>query len=64
VSRTILSVDDSASMRQMVALTLEGAGYTVLAACDGEDALQKLAGGRGPTSSSPTSTCPASTASA
>ncbi len=48
MSRTILSVDDSASMRQMVALTLEGAGYTVLAACDGEDALQKLAGGPRP----------------
>ena len=32
----------------MVALTLEGAGYAVLAACDGEDALQKLAGGPRP----------------
>jgi len=38
-SRTILAVDDSASMRQMVKYTLEGAGYTVVQAADGVDAL-------------------------
>lgn len=38
---TILSVDDSASMRQMVSFTLKGAGHNVLEAVDGEDALNK-----------------------
>jgi two-component system chemotaxis response regulator CheY len=41
MSKTILSVDDSASMRQMVRLTLAGAGYQVTEACDGRDALAK-----------------------
>ena len=36
---TILAVDDSASMRQMVALTLTSAGYAVSSAVDGRDAL-------------------------
>tara|TARA_Y100000782_G_C10124025_1_gene239952 strand:- start:215 stop:577 length:363 start_codon:yes stop_codon:yes gene_type:complete len=36
---TILAVDDSASMRQMVAFTLKGAGYDVQEACDGSEAL-------------------------
>jgi two-component system, chemotaxis family, chemotaxis protein CheY len=35
----ILAVDDSASMRQMVAFTLKGAGHTVFEAVDGMDAL-------------------------
>lgn len=35
----ILAVDDSASMRQMVRITLEGAGYKVVQACDGIEAL-------------------------
>jgi len=36
---TILAVDDSASMRQMVAFTLKGAGYTVVEAADGIQAM-------------------------
>lgn len=39
---TILTVDDSASMRQMVAFTLQGAGYQVVEAKDGQEALTKL----------------------
>jgi len=38
---TILAVDDSASMRQMVTFTLKGAGFDVVEAVDGEDALAK-----------------------
>ncbi|MFT5068709.1 MAG: two-component system chemotaxis response regulator CheY [Candidatus Paceibacteria bacterium] len=35
----ILAVDDSASMRQMVVFTLESAGYDVVEAVDGQQAL-------------------------
>ena len=42
--KRIMSVDDSPSLRQMVALTLESAGYEVVEASDGRDALSKLAG--------------------
>jgi len=36
---TILAVDDSTSMRQMVAFTLKGAGFEVVEAADGKEAL-------------------------
>ncbi len=36
---SILAVDDSASMRQMVSFTLKGAGFTVVEATDGLEAL-------------------------
>jgi len=38
---SILAVDDSASMRQMVAFTLKSAGYNVVEAVDGQDAWEK-----------------------
>ena len=38
---TILAVDDSASMRQMVSFTLKNAGFHVVEAVDGQDALDK-----------------------
>ena len=38
---SILAVDDSSSMRQMVAFTLKGAGHQVVEAADGQDALNK-----------------------
>ena len=38
---SILAVDDSPSMRKMVSFTLTGAGYKVVEAVDGMDALEK-----------------------
>ena len=39
--RSILAVDDSPSMRKMVSFTLTGAGFKVVEAVDGVDALEK-----------------------
>lgn len=41
MAKTVLSVDDSASIRQMVSFTLKSAGYTVIEAVDGQDGLDK-----------------------
>ena len=41
MAKTILAVDDSASIRQMVAFTLKSAGYDVVEAVEGQDGLDK-----------------------
>ena len=41
--QTILAVDDSPSMRQMVSFTLKNAGFAVTEAVDGQDAWEKAA---------------------
>ncbi len=41
-AKVIMTVDDSASVRQMVAFSLKQAGYDVLEAADGVEALQKM----------------------
>ncbi len=48
MSQTVLVVDDSVSMRQMVTFTLKGAGYEVVEAGDGKEAVAKLNGGAKP----------------
>lgn len=44
MSKTIMSVDDSASVREVVKFTLQNTGYEVIQAVDGQDALNKLSG--------------------
>ena len=44
MAKTIMIVDDSASMRRVVGIALKGAGYEVLEGVDGKDALSKLKG--------------------
>ncbi len=41
MAKTILTVDDSGSLRQMVAFSLKAAGYDVVQAVDGQDGLNK-----------------------
>ena len=45
MSKIALVVDDSRTMRQMVAFTLTNAGFTVIEAEDGKDAVRKVAAG-------------------
>ena len=44
MAKRVMAVDDSATVRQVLQMTLEGAGYQVVEAVDGKDALNKLAG--------------------
>jgi two-component system chemotaxis response regulator CheY len=44
MGKIIMTVDDSTSIRQMVSFTLKEAGYDVMEAVDGKDALSKLNG--------------------
>ena len=46
MSKRVLAVDDSKTMRDMVGFTLRGAGYDVLEAEDGQHALTVLGGDR------------------
>ncbi|QID18277.1 response regulator [Nitrogeniibacter mangrovi] len=41
MAKTVLAVDDSASIRQMVSFTLKSAGYEVVEAADGQEGLDK-----------------------
>jgi two-component system chemotaxis response regulator CheY len=41
MAKTILAIDDSASIRQMVAFTLKSSGYEVIDAVDGIEGLDK-----------------------
>jgi len=44
MTKTALIVDDSVSMRQMVAFTLKQAGFTVIEGGNGQEALERVKG--------------------
>lgn len=44
MAKTILIVDDSASLRQIIKITLSSAGYQIIDAENGQDALNKIEG--------------------
>ncbi len=44
MSKTVLVVDDSTSMRQMVSFTMKEAGFEVIEGANGEEALSKVQG--------------------
>lgn len=44
MAKTVLTVDDSASIRQMVSFTLKSAGYEVTEASDGQEGVDKARG--------------------
>jgi len=44
MSKTILTIDDSASIRQMVVMTLSAAGFDLIEAVDGADGYNKATG--------------------
>ena len=44
MAKTLMIVDDSASIRTVVGIALRGEGYLVIEAKDGQDAINKLTG--------------------
>lgn len=46
MSKLIMTADDSTSIRQMVSFTLKQAGYDIIEAVDGQDAVNKLSDSR------------------
>ena len=46
MSKQVLVVDDSATVRKFVSVSLSMQGFTVVTACDGMDALEKLPKGK------------------
>ena len=46
MTKTILTVDDSPSIRRMVRMTLQEAGYDVIEGVDGQDGLEKATSSR------------------